>query len=77
MANDHYIPDHSEDDPEDADSVLQSAIEAFLRSTLVDYLAVTLNRPPTVSEARDMADQAQALLMEVTARGWGGVECDW
>ena len=73
MANDHYIPDHSEDDPEDADSVLQSAIEAFLRSTLVDYLAVTLNRPPTVSEARDMADQAQALLMEVTARGWGGV----
>jgi hypothetical protein len=76
VANDHYILDYPEDDPEDAedaDSVLQGAIEAFLRSTLVDYLAVTLNRPPTVSEARDMADQAQALLLEVDARGWGGV----
>ena len=76
MANDIYILDYPEDAEEDADSVLQSAIEAFLRSTLVDYLAVTLNRPPTVLEARDMADQAQALLMEVTARGWGGA-CDW
>ena len=74
MANDHYIEDYPtpEPMPEDDLELLQKAIETFLRSTLVDYLAVTLNRPPTVSEARDMADQAQVLLMEVTARGWGG-----
>lgn len=74
MANDHYIDDYPtpEPMPEDDSDLLGKAIATFLRSSLVDYSAITLNRYPTVSEARHMADQAQVLLMEVTARGWDG-----
>ena len=78
MANDHYLPDYPEDEPGPDMSELyeieleafQKALAYFLRSSLVDYLAITLHRYPTPAEAREMADRAQALLQEARLRGW-------
>lgn len=74
MANDHYILDYPEPTPselyEEELDAYQTAVAAFLRSALCDYLAMTLRRPPTVLEAREMADRAQVLLQEARQRGW-------
>lgn len=74
MANDIYIEDYPEPDSPDMYELeleaFQKALTYCLRSALVDYLAITLDRPPTPAEAREMADRCQALLQEARLRGW-------
>lgn len=52
------------------EKAFQEAVARFIRSALIDYLAITLRRPPTAQEARDMASDAQRLLLEAQDRGW-------